>query len=379
MKKFRPTTCLLSLLVISILCLGLALLSGYMLGLPNQAAQTFGPADPNLDFTEQIYLSAKLLWEKEQLTLAMNNAAIPVNFTVALGEPPSAVANKLRNAQLIPDADAFLDYLVYTGLDTTLQAGDYQLNTGMTPIEIAHALQDATPKVITLNILPGWRMEEIAAAIPTSGLSFSSDEFLQSASNPPEEIHNTLQIPAGKPLEGFLYPDNYLVPRETTADQLINQIISNFNIKVNQELRDGFARQGLSLYQAVTLASIVEREAVVDEEMPLISSVFYNRLNAQMKLDSDPTVQYAIGYDPSSGSWWKNPLTASDLQINLPYNTYLYPGLPPTPIASPSLNALRAVAFPASTPYFYFRAACDDSGRHLFAETFQEHINNACP
>jgi UPF0755 protein len=135
----------------------------------------------------------------------------------------------------------------------------------------------------------------------------------------------------------------------------------------------------LNLYKGVILASIVSREAIVEDEMPLIASVFYNRLNGGEKLETDPTVQYALGYNEAQGTWWTNPLSAADLLFDSPYNTYLYPGLPPGPISNPGLAALRAVAFPAQTPYKYFRAACDGSGRHLFAETFEEHLGNACP
>jgi UPF0755 protein len=98
-----------------------------------------------------------------------------------------------------------------------------------------------------------------------------------------------------------------------------------------------------------------------------------------MKLDSDPTVQYALGYNTAAATWWTNPLSASDLQFDSPYNTYLYPGLPPGPICNPGLSALNAVAYPAQTPYYYFRAACDGSGRHAFAQTYEEHLRNACP
>ena len=153
----------------------------------------------------------------------------------------------------------------------------------------------------------------------------------------------------------------------------------NFETQVTPELRNGFITMGLDLCQAVTLASIVQREAVLEDEMPMIASVFYNRLNSGAVLASDPTVQYALGYNQSQSTWWTNPLSTQDLQIDSAYNTYIYPGLPPGPIANPGLAALRAVAFPAQTPYYYFRAACDGSGRHLFAETYEEHLKNACP
>jgi UPF0755 protein len=155
--------------------------------------------------------------------------------------------------------------------------------------------------------------------------------------------------------------------------------LEDFQSKISPDLIEGFQNQGLSLFQAVTLASMVQREAVVAEEMPMIASVFINRLQAGMRLDSDPTVQYALGYDEENGVWWKNPLSLDDLQFDSAYNTYQIEGLPPGPIASPSLNALRAVAFPAKTPYYFFRAACDGSGRHTFAETLEQQKANACP
>jgi UPF0755 protein len=123
----------------------------------------------------------------------------------------------------------------------------------------------------------------------------------------------------------------------------------------------------------------VQREAMVDDEQPVIASVFYNRLAAGMTLSSDPTVQYAIGFVNDTKTWWKNPLSADDLTIDSPYNTYIYKGLPPGPISNPSLSALRAAAFPATTNYYYFRARCDGSHRHNFAETYQQHLQNACP
>jgi UPF0755 protein len=153
----------------------------------------------------------------------------------------------------------------------------------------------------------------------------------------------------------------------------------SFFLQVTNEIKNGFAAQSLDICQAVILASMIEREAIVDEEMPQIASVFYNRLNSGSVLASDPTVQYAIGFNKNQGTWWTNPLTLNDLKVDSPYNTYLYNGLPPGAISNPGLPALRAVAFPAQTPYYYFRAACDGSGRHLFAETFNEHVANECP
>jgi UPF0755 protein len=129
----------------------------------------------------------------------------------------------------------------------------------------------------------------------------------------------------------------------------------------------------------VILASIVQREAVHIEEAPYIASVYLNRFAIGMKLDADPTVQYALGFQFDTNTWWKNPLSLDDLDVSSLYNTYQVAGLPPTPISNPSLEALNAVAYPQSLPYYYFRAACDGSGYHVYAKTLEEQVANACP
>ena len=122
----------------------------------------------------------------------------------------------------------------------------------------------------------------------------------------------------------------------------------------------------------------MQREAIQKDEAPLIASVYLNRWKIGMKLEADPTVQYAIGYNTAQSTWWTNPLSAFDLQFDSPFNTYVYDGLPPTPISNPGMEALNAVAFPAETTYYFFRAKCDGSGYHSFSETFEEHVGNGC-
>jgi UPF0755 protein len=191
----------------------------------------------------------------------------------------------------------------------------------MSALDVAHELQDATPEEITFAILPGWRVEEIANSLATSGLQITYDQFLEAAKVPPQEFDF---LAGASSVEGFLYPDAYIFPRTTSsAGEMIDRIVRNFAAHLTLDLTNGFDRQGLTVYQAVTLASLVEREAVQEEEQALIASVYLNRLNIGMKLDADPTVQYAIGYN-----FLTEPRMV-DLRPEIMGALYRY-GLPPT-------------------------------------------------
>jgi len=361
------------LLLVLIFALLLAGISGWIL---YESESLFGAPAPSLHGAARIRYAARLLLSKHTLLTPLDLYGGEQDFRVYAGESVSSIAERLCEAHLLSNSRAFQTYLVYSGLDTTIQSGDYRLSAAMTPVEIARALQDASPSQIEFTVLAGWRIEEIAASLATSGFDISPEAFLAAAKSPP--IRPDF-LPDSASAEGFLLPDSYLLPRETDAARLVRALLTNFTRQLTPDLREGYEAQGLSIYEAVTLASIIQREAMVDEERPLIASVFLNRLRAGMKLESDPTVQYALGYDEEMQTWWKAPLTLEDLRVDSPYNTYLYPGLPPAPISNPSIESLRAVAFPAETPYYYFRARCDNSGRHAFAETFEEHLRNACP
>jgi UPF0755 protein len=375
MASFVKTLVILTLIV---LCLVLTGVVAAVYSLPRIAMEQFGPPGPALGLRQHIVYSFRLVSNQNALTRPLDPDGISRSFTVNLGETVTGIAYRLEDERFIRNADALRTYLIYAGLDTGVQAGRYELSPAMTTIEIAHALQDSTPEEVLFNILPGWRLEEVAAALPTSGLAVTSEAFLSIAYNPPAEI-----LPEGYPalrsLEGFLLPGAYQIRRDITAGELAALFLTRFDESITPDLRNGFAAQGLNLQEAVILASIVQREAVVSEEQPLIASVFYNRLFVGMRLDSDPTVQYAVGYDPASGSWWKNPLTISDLRFDSRYNTYIYTGLPPGPICNPGIEALRSVAYPEQSGYYFFRAQCDGSGRHFFAVTYEEHLQNACP
>ncbi|MFZ6020269.1 MAG: endolytic transglycosylase MltG [Chloroflexota bacterium] len=365
------------LLLISLM--GMGALGWMLVQIPVLAEQRFGYASSKLDVFDRYWYSLKLLLKFPELTTPLEPQATPRPFVIQRGETAEQVAIRLQREGLIRDYEAFRDYMVYSGLDTAIQAGEYEISPAWNAIEIGHQLLDATPDQITFVILAGWRVEEIAASLPTSGLQITPEEFLQFVRNPPSEWHPAGRDSTGMSLEGYLFPGEYRFRRDASVREVVAAFLDRFNEQVDANLREGFSRQGLTLHEAVTLASIVHREGVVEEERPMIASVFYNRLRAGMKLDADPTVQYALGYNSIQQTWWTNPLSRDDLMVNSPYNTYQITGLPPAPICNPSLSAFQAVAYPADSPYFYFRARCDGSRKHSFAKTFEEHLQNACP
>lgn len=358
------------LLLLIVICLFLAFIT-----IPSQAAQIYGQPASWLTFSQRVQYSARLLWYDGLLTRPLDVNGAEQSFTVEPGESVNSIANKLEVMGFVRDAVSFRDYLVYSGLDTSIQAGTYKLSAAMSPIDVAHELQDATSTEVTFVILPGWRMEEIASLLPSSGLPIAPNDFYSAVTNLPNGFDF---LSGANSAEGFLYPDSYIFLRQTTADELVNELVRHFALRLSRDMQLGFDAQGLTVYQAVTLASIVEKEAVQKEEAPLIASVYINRLNSGMKLEADPTVQYAIGYNTIQNTWWTNPLSLSNLQFDSPFNTYVYAGLPPAPISNPGLDALNAVAFPAETPYYFFRAKCDGSGYHNFSVTFEEHLGNGC-
>jgi UPF0755 protein len=376
-RSRRGSVRILPILVLGVVCiLTVAGVWGYD-RLPKMAENKFGPASIEITGFDRFLYSVRLFMNKEALTNPADPAGNVAPFDIELGESATSVALRLQHEGLIRDANAFRIFLVYSGLDRGIQAGRYEINPRLTAVEIGRALQDSTPQQVTFQILAGWRLEEIAAALPTSGLNVRPEDFLEAARNPAG------REPDGWPelstLEGFLLPGGYKIDRSVTTDELIHIFTSRFDESITADLRAAYEREGLSLAQAVTLASIVQRETMVTEEEPTIASVFINRLNAGMKLDSDASVQYAVGFNDGQNTWWTNPLSNDDLQKNSPYNTYISEGLPPGPICNPSLEALQAVAYPAQTAYFYFRARCDNSGRHVFVETYEQHLQNACP
>jgi cell division protein YceG involved in septum cleavage len=221
----------------------------------------------------------------------------------------------------------------------------------------------------TLNIRAGWRREQIAAAIDAIPVGFTGRDFL-AVTNPNVNVDGfgfLTRKPAAVSLEGFLYPGSYPLQNETTAQALRDMMLKAFGAAIPEGLRNDAAARGLTFYEAIVLASIVQRESYAPVEQVRIASVMYNRMAAGKALSSTVTVQYAIG---RAGAWWPR-VTGADLKNRSRYNTYIWLGLTPSPISNPDFNAINATIHPADTNYQYFNTSCDGPG-NFYTATYEE-------
>jgi UPF0755 protein len=299
---------------------------------------------------------------------ADNGSGSQVVILVTPGDTVASLAPQLERKGIINSALAFRLYARLTGRDGNLSVGEVRLRPGMSYSEVLDALERASPRVVRIAIPEGLRLEEIADRLAQAGLVTDSKSFLALAR--PRTVQSPLikGLPDGATLEGYLYPDTYDFPSDIAPEEIVRAMVANLQRRLGNL---AYGSPKLTLHEILTLASIVEREAQVPQERPVIASVYLNRLKAGMPLQADPTVQYAVGVP---GQWWKKDLTTLDLKVDSPYNTYLHPGLPPGPICSPGLASIEAVLFPADTDYLYFVAKGD--GTHAFSNSLEEHNEN---
>ncbi len=352
-----------------------------------------------LDPLTAIRLRVSLAQHNDDLKKSAGTDMHYQEFVVRPGDTAYTIAANLHTAGLITDADLFVDYVRYYRLDSQLEAGTFFLQQTQTIEQIAYALTDASTASIPFQTLGGWRLEEIAETAIDGNpfFDFSGNDFLNVVGRGaviPADFKARIGIPDvlsdGKPasLEGFMYPGEYKLQPGITADGLRDALLAAFDVHVTPDLYAKATARGLTMYQVVTLASIVQREAVQMDEAPLIASVYLNRLARSMKLDADPTVQYAIGF--RDGRWWPRLSGEADyyalgsVQPEYAYNTYLKSDgspiadlLPPGPIASPGLAAIQAVLDAPATEYLYFRS-CNDL-THQFSTTLEQHNSIVCP
>ncbi|PJE58035.1 MAG: endolytic transglycosylase MltG [Candidatus Portnoybacteria bacterium CG10_big_fil_rev_8_21_14_0_10_36_7] len=281
-------------------------------------------------------------------------------FIVNKGERSRDIAQQLVEQNLIASNFSFQFYLWQKGYTNYLQVGEYSLSPSMTIAQIAKKLRKGQIIESTITIPDGYNLGQIAKA-----LNLEKDALV-------DYDMSTLKydfLSNQDSLEGYLFPDTYNFQKNNlSVDTVVKTLLDNFDKKLSQPLRDEISLQGKTIQEIITLASIVQREAASVGEMPAIAGVFYNRLEIGMALQSDATVNYATGKSLRQA-------TESDIKINSPHNTYKFKGLPPGPIASPGLDAIKAVVYSQKNNYFYFLHP-NDGGPAVFSKTVEEHNKN---
>lgn len=283
-----------------------------------------------------------------------------VDFEVRPGVGSYTVARDLEEAGLIRDATAFRWLLRATFRGSSVKAGYYELNDGMSPEKIADVLTEGKVRMTRFTIPEGWNNRQIGEHLANKGFVSSKEEFLRLTRS--EEVLRRFQIPA-QTTEGYLFPDTYTIPIGYPPEKIHEAMVKRF-FDVLGGIQDGGVDPE-TLHRKLILASIIEREAAKPEELPMMASVFLNRIEDGMRLESCATVQYLLP-EP------REKLYDRDLQIKSPYNTYKNAGLPPGPISNPGEPALDAAFHPDANPYLFFVLKPD--GSHYFSTSYDEHL-----
>lgn len=272
------------------------------------------------------------------------------------------IGYKLRQMGAISSEFNFVLFGKFLGHSRNLKAGRYAIEPGATLHNIFSQLTSGSSIPFNITILEGSTLEKIAEEL-SHCLNFGKEEFIEAATD--RAVLDSLAIESDN-LEGYLFPDTYNFLYDETPQSAVHKMLAQFYANLPDSFEQKAKNQGLDFNEAITMASLIESEAMLDNERPLISAVYHSRLKSRMKLQCDPTVIYALG-------GLNRPLFYSDLKIDSPYNTYLYYGLPPSPICSPGKASLEAAINPAHVDYLYFVAKGD--GSHIFSRTNSEHNN----
>ncbi|KAF6659683.1 endolytic transglycosylase MltG [Paenibacillus polymyxa] len=302
----------------------------------------------------------------------------PVAFTVVRGTGTSAIADTLEQKGLIRNALVFKAYVKFKQQGNAFQAGKYEAQPGATFDQLIAKLSAGDvvkEEMIRFTIPEGFTIRQMADKLQKEGLA-DRQQFLQLANDPSAfDVALVRDIPKQMglryALEGYLFPETYELKKGSTTKDIIQTMLEQTQKRLDtiSDLDAGLQQRGETLHQLLTVASLVEREVVVDDERPIVAGVIYNRLQQDKKLEIDATVQYMLDKQ-------KERLYYKDLAVESPYNTYMHQGLPPGPIASPSLKSVVAALQPKSTDYLFYVTKKDGTHKHLFAKTYKEHLHN---
>ena len=274
----------------------------------------------------------------------------------------SAIAADLRAAGVVRSAWAFVAVTAVRGSARRLKAGEYEFPAGASALGVARLIESGRVRQHPVLHPEGATVRELATVLESARLARAED-VMRVAVDP---AFLSAQGIEGASVEGYLFPDTYQFVRGMKVEEMLGRMVQRTRTKLTPEVQARAKAVGLNVHQLLTLASIIEREAAAPEELRLIAAVFWNRLQIDMPLQADPTVQYAVDKE-------RRALTRADLNSDHPFNTYRHAGLPPGPIASPGLGAIDAALDPASVSYLYFVAIAPDGRRHQFSTKVEDH------
>ncbi len=314
-----------------------------------------------------------------EMTNTETTQGVDVKVVIPENASVKQIAHILYKNGLIKFEGAFVDRLQDSEYRGMLKHGTYTLNTGMNTLDMMAIMsaEDETGGVLQKLVVPeGFTIDQIAARCEKQDIC-TAEEFINACKSVTKVKFPFLEdVPAGADvryrLEGYLFPATYDITAETTAESLVDWMLDTFSIYYNTELQAKAAERGLNSYQVINMASMIERECRIPDERPVIAGVINNRLKDDMNLQIDSTVLYPI----TKGMYDREEVTYDDLEVDSPYNTYKYTGLPAGPICNPGLACIKAVLEPTEHGYYYYHIVNEETGEHAFFETYEEHINS---
>ena len=316
-------------------------------------------------------IATVILYLYYQIYQPLNRQGQTIEFVIQPGESAKTICDRLQSQGRVRSSLWLETYLWFKGERSHIKAGQYQLSSSQNIIEISDiliAMPQAKPEVV-ITIPEGWRTEQIINKLLELGLAdrASLTEEINNLKKYQTQYNFLQDAPADADLSGFLFPDTYRFYKDTDALTIVKRLLDNFDKKIDVNLRQEIARQQKSIFEVVTMASIVEKEVASDTDRIIAAGIFWQRLADNHALESCATIAYASNVD----KWRYSDL---DLQIVSPYNTYKNIGLPPGPICNPGLSAIKAAIYPTRTDYYYFLSAPD--GQTIFSKTLEEHNKN---
>ena len=303
--------------------------------------------------------------------LPKNTSDSEVSFSVSSGESFINIANRLEEEGVIKSNYFFIIYGALTEEGRSLKPGIYKLSSSMSVQKILNKISSGGRDRIT--IIEGWNLRDVAISLEDKGYG-TQEEFFSLVGKPPKyengvvvnQKEGKIVIKEGMPLEGFLFPDTYFISLGTPMEEIVQTFLDNFESKIDQEVEELMESRGLTLFETITIASLLEKEVRLMEDKKIVSGIIDNRMKIGMRLQLDATISYLTGRRSVQ-------IPVTETRINSPYNTYLHEGLPLGPISNPGMESIMAVLLPTETDYLYYLSKPE--GETVFSKTFEEHVN----